>query len=72
MRQILLDSQSACEVIINPKLLSNVSHCGWTLILQTQAVHCIIDQVGKLNGVGTPWCYPKGLANALSQCRISS
>ena len=30
----------------------------------------MIDQVGNIKGVGLVWCYPKGIANMLSQFYI--
>lgn len=40
MWRLLLDSQSACNIIINKELLSNIRSCDWTLRLQTKAGEC--------------------------------
>ena len=65
--EILLNNQSTCDVIINKKSLSNIRKFRWNLCLQTQAVDCIIKQVGEMKGVGLIWYYPNGVSNMLSQ-----
>lgn len=46
--EILLDSKSTCNVIINKKLLTNIRRCNWTLKLQTQAGFFYVTQVGDM------------------------
>ena len=67
MWEILLDSQSTCNVVINPRMLTNVRACEWTLRLQTQVGEFRINQVGDMWPVGTVWFYPKEVANILLQ-----
>ena len=69
--QILLESQSTCDVTMDKTFPSNVRYCKWTLLLQTQAGECRINQIGDLEGVGEVRYYPKGISNILSQCRMS-
>ena len=72
MWQVLLDSQSTCDVIVNEALVQNVRKCKWTLRLQTQAGDCKIDHVADMPGVGTVWFYADGIANILSQHRMAT
>ena len=68
--ELLLDNQSTCDVIINRKMLSNISKCRWTLRLQTQASEFVIDKVGDMKGSGVVWYFPDGVAIILSQFRM--
>ena len=68
--QVLLDSQSTCDVFVNPALLRNIRKCKWTLKLRTQSGVCNINMIGDLPGVGVVWYYPEGVANILSQHRV--
>ena len=72
MWQVLLDSQSTCDVIVNRVLVENIRRCRWTLRLQTQAGECRIDHVADMPGVGTVWFYEDGIANILSQHRMAT
>ena len=67
---VLLDSQSTCDVIVNGIFVTNIRKSKMTLVLRTQAGKCRIDMVADLPGVGTVWYYPAGVANILSQHRM--
>jgi hypothetical protein len=67
---VLLDSQSTCDVIVNGIFVTNIRKSKMTLVLRTQAGECRIDTVADLPGVGTIWYYPSGVANILSQHRM--
>jgi hypothetical protein len=67
---VLLDSQSTCDVIVNGIFVTNIRKSKMTLVLRTQAGECRIDMVADLPGVGTVWYYPSGVANILSQHRM--
>ena len=56
--QVLLDIQSTCDIIINPKLAKNIWLCKWTLILQAQASDCVIFMIADIRGVETVWFFP--------------
>ena len=53
--QVLLDSQSTCDVVANKAFLTNIRQCRWTLRLQTQTGEFRITQIGDMKGVGTVW-----------------
>ena len=67
---ILCDSQSTSDVIVNLKFLNNIRPCRWTLSLRTQLGRCEINQIGGMPGVGIVWYYPEGAANILSEFRM--
>ena len=67
---VLLDSQSTCDVVVNGIFVTNIRKSKMTLVLRTQAGECRIDMVADLPGVGTVWYYPAGVANILSQHRM--
>ncbi|OEU17119.1 hypothetical protein FRACYDRAFT_237529 [Fragilariopsis cylindrus CCMP1102] len=67
---VLLDSQSTCDVIVNGVFVKNIRESKMTLVLRTQAGECKINMVADLPGVGTVWYYPSGVANILSQHRM--
>ena len=69
---VLLDSQSTCDVFVNPAFLRNIRKCKWTLKLRTQSGVCNINMIGDFPGVGVVWYYPEGVANILSQHRVIS
>lgn len=71
-QEILLDSQSTYNIIINKKLLTNIHCCEWTLRLQPQAGDCCVTQVSDVKGVGLVWHFPDGVANILSQFWMAS
>ena len=64
--QILLDIQSTCDAIVNPKILVYARRCPWTLTLQKQAGECAIECIGEMKVFGTAWYYSAGVANILS------
>ena len=68
--EVILDSQSTCDVIINKAMVINIRDCVIILVLQTQSGSCQITQIAYLLGVGTVWYYPEGAANILSQYRM--
>jgi len=63
---ILLDSQSTVDVFSNPKLLSNICDAKRSLTLYCNAGKAIITKKGDLEGYGTVWYHPDGIANILS------
>jgi hypothetical protein len=67
---LLLHSQSTCDVIVNGIFVTNIRKSKMTLVLRTQAGECRIDMIADLPGVGTVWYYPSGVANILSQHRM--
>jgi len=67
---LLLDSQSTCDVIVNGIFVTNIRKSKMTLVLRTQAGECRIDMIADMPGVGTVWYYPSGVANILSQHRM--
>ena len=71
MREILLDSQSPADVIVNLMFVINIRLCKWILRLLTQIGDCCINLIADLPGVGTVWFYPPGVANILSQYRMA-
>ena len=68
--QVLLDSQSTCNVFVNRAFLRNIRRSETTLRLRTQAGVCTVNMIGDLPGVGVVWYYPEGAANILSQHRV--
>jgi len=67
---LLLDSQSTCDVIVNGIFVTNICKSKMMLVLRTQAGECRIDMVADLPGVGTVWYFPSNVANILSQHRM--
>jgi hypothetical protein len=67
---VLCDSQSTCDVIVNGIFVINIRPSKMTLVLRTQAGECRINMIADLPGVGTVWYYPNGVANILSQHRL--
>ena len=68
--QVLLDSQSTYDVIVNPALVTNICKCKQTLQLQTQAGDYKIDKIANMAEVGTVWFYTNSIINILSQHRM--
>ena len=70
---VLLDSQSTIDVFCNPRLLSNIRTITNRPPLR---IHCnagttYTNQVGDLDGYGTVWYHPTGIANILSLFRVA-
>jgi hypothetical protein len=65
---LLLDSQSTCDVIV---FVTSIRKSKMTLVLlRTQTGKCRIDMIADLPGVGTVRYYPSGVTNILSQHRM--
>jgi hypothetical protein len=67
---MLCDSQSTCDVIVNGAFVINIRQSKMTLVLRTEADECRINMVADLPGVGIVWYYPNGVADILSQHRL--
>ena len=50
----------------NPKLLTNIRDAKRSLTLYCNACKAVITKKGDLNGYGTVWFSPEGIANILS------
>ena len=70
---ILLDSESSVNVVVNKSLLTNIRHSpnNTTMHIHCNAGTATANMVGDLEGVGTVWYYPDGIANVLSLALIS-
>jgi len=67
---ILLDSQSTADVFLNPKLLTNIHDTSRSLTLYCNRGKAIITKKGDLEGYGTVWFYPEGIASILSLSNV--
>jgi hypothetical protein len=63
---ILLDNQSTVDVFCNDNLLSNVRTAEGSMKIHCNAGVATTNQVGDLDGYGTVWYHPNGIANILS------
>jgi len=63
---ILLDSQSTVDVFCNAKMLTNVQEAKRHLTLHCNAGTVQVTMKGDLQGYGTVWYHPSGIANILS------
>jgi hypothetical protein len=67
---MLIDSQSTCDIIVNGIFVTNIRPSKMILVLRTQAGECRVNMIADLPGVGTVWYYPNGVANIVSQHRM--
>ena len=67
---VLLDSQSTIDVFCNPKLLKNIRTVEKSIDIHCNAGITSTNVVGDLDGYGTVWYDPNGIANILSLHRV--
>ena len=67
---ILLDSQSTIDMFYNRKLLKNIRKSEETIDIHCNAGVTTTNMVGDLDGYGTVWYDPHGIANILSLHRV--
>ena len=64
---ILLDSQSTCDIFVNPHILHNIRTVPESLRVHTTAGIATTNQKGDLRGYPYPvWFMPNGIANVLA------
>ncbi|VEU34053.1 unnamed protein product [Pseudo-nitzschia multistriata] len=70
---ILLDSESSCNLIVNPDLLENirVAPNGQTMHIYCNSGIAKTNMIGELPGFGKVWYYDGGIANVLSLALVS-
>jgi hypothetical protein len=68
----LLDSQSTCNVFVNPRYLTNIRMApgGQEMHIHCNAGTVICRTIGELSGFGTVWYHPTGIANVLSLAKV--
>jgi Zinc knuckle len=62
---IILDSGSTIDVFTNPNLLRNIKTTSTTMNIRCNAGVTRTNQQGELDGYGTVWYNPQGIANIL-------
>jgi hypothetical protein len=67
---ILLDNQSTVDVFCNRSLLTNVRETNKVMNIRCNAGVTRTNMVGELNGYGTVWYNPKGIAKILSLSQV--
>jgi hypothetical protein len=70
---LLLDSQASINIISNPAMVTNIrphpeSHVARVHFNRGSVV---LDTIADMNGYGTVWFYPDGIANCLSLALVS-
>ena len=68
---VLLDSQSMIDVLYNPSLLTNIQTSPDKLQLFYNTDTFFTNQVVYLDGYGTVWFYPEGIAKKFSLHRVT-
>jgi hypothetical protein len=67
---MLLDSQSACSVFKDSKLLTNIRRSPRTLRVCTNGGTQTSTKIGAVTNFGDVWCNPDSLANILSMAEV--
>jgi len=68
---VLLDTQSNCDIFMNPTLLTNIrNNPTGNLILQSNGGEMEASQVGDIPGYGKVWFNDKSMANILSFANV--
>lgn len=70
MTWIILDNGSTVDVFTNPKLLKNIRTTSTTMTIKCNAGSTTTNQIGELDGYGTVWYNPHGIANILSLSKV--
>ena len=68
---ILLDNQSTVDVFHSEKLLTNIRVAPGYMDIHCNAGVTSTNLIGDLDGYGTVWYQPKGIANILSLTKVS-
>ena len=68
---ILLDNQSTVNIVMNPKLLSNIRTVNRHINVHCNAGTATTNMIGDMKGFpGEVWCHPHGIANILSFTQV--